>query len=91
MGPDLFDDICSVSGPMIWSRPEPGRVEKPVGKDLASARAVNEAVGKVFREEAVFRIDHYLGKETVQNSWRCASPMPCSSRSGTTPTSTTCS
>ncbi len=42
-------------------------LEKPIGKDLASARAINEAVGAVFDEDAIFRIDHYLGKETVQN------------------------
>lgn len=42
-------------------------LEKPIGKDLASAHEINEAVGAVFDEEAIFRIDHYLGKETVQN------------------------
>ena len=42
-------------------------LEKPIGKDLASARAINDAVGAVFEEDAIFRIDHYLGKETVQN------------------------
>ncbi len=42
-------------------------LEKPIGKDLASARDINDAVGSVFEEEAIFRIDHYLGKETVQN------------------------
>ncbi|MEO0320824.1 MAG: glucose-6-phosphate dehydrogenase, partial [Pseudomonadota bacterium] len=42
-------------------------LEKPIGTDLASARAVNDAVGAVFDEDAIFRIDHYLGKETVQN------------------------
>ena len=42
-------------------------LEKPIGTDLESARAINEAVGAVFEEEAIFRIDHYLGKETVQN------------------------
>ncbi|MBI1392646.1 MAG: glucose-6-phosphate dehydrogenase [Alphaproteobacteria bacterium] len=42
-------------------------LEKPIGNDLASARDINEAVGKVFDEDAIFRIDHYLGKETVQN------------------------
>ncbi len=42
-------------------------IEKPVGFDLASAAAINAAVGKVFAEERTFRIDHYLGKETVQN------------------------
>ncbi|MFZ5852648.1 MAG: glucose-6-phosphate dehydrogenase [Actinomycetota bacterium] len=42
-------------------------VEKPFGHDLASARELNRIVGEVFPPEAVFRIDHYLGKETVQN------------------------
>ena len=42
-------------------------IEKPVGHDLASASAINAAVGSVFAEERIFRIDHYLGKETVQN------------------------
>ncbi|MCI0466166.1 MAG: glucose-6-phosphate dehydrogenase [Beijerinckiaceae bacterium] len=42
-------------------------VEKPIGKDGASARIINDAIGAVFPEEQIFRIDHYLGKETVQN------------------------
>ncbi|MHB0953802.1 MAG: glucose-6-phosphate dehydrogenase [Allorhizobium sp.] len=42
-------------------------VEKPIGRDLASAQALNDTIGKVFKEEQIFRIDHYLGKETVQN------------------------
>ncbi len=42
-------------------------LEKPIGNDLASARAINDAVGAVFAEDSIFRIDHYLGKETVQN------------------------
>ncbi len=42
-------------------------LEKPIGRDLQSARAVNDAVGAAFDEDAIFRIDHYLGKETVQN------------------------
>lgn len=42
-------------------------VEKPFGEDLESAEKLNQEVLKVFRERAVFRIDHYLGKETVQN------------------------
>ncbi len=42
-------------------------LEKPLGKDGESARAVNDAVAEVFDESQVFRIDHYLGKETVQN------------------------
>lgn len=42
-------------------------VEKPLGRDLASARTLNHALGKVFDERALFRIDHFLGKEAVQN------------------------
>ncbi len=42
-------------------------LEKPIGHDLQSARDVNEQVGAVFAEHQIFRIDHYLGKETVQN------------------------
>jgi len=42
-------------------------LEKPVGKDLDSAREINNAVGACFDEDQIYRIDHYLGKETVQN------------------------
>ncbi len=42
-------------------------VEKPFGKDLDSARALNRLLGKCFEERQIYRIDHYLGKETVQN------------------------
>ncbi len=42
-------------------------IEKPIGHDLASAKAINEGVGAVFDEHRIYRIDHYLGKETVQN------------------------
>ncbi|PWW01352.1 glucose-6-phosphate 1-dehydrogenase [Hoeflea marina] len=42
-------------------------VEKPIGRDLASAKALNNTIGSVFAEDQIFRIDHYLGKETVQN------------------------
>ena len=47
-----------------WSRVI---VEKPFGRDLESARALNEELAHVFRERQIFRIDHYLGKETTQN------------------------
>ncbi len=47
-----------------WSRVV---IEKPFGHDLDSARDLNAVVNKVFPEDTVFRIDHYLGKETVQN------------------------
>jgi glucose-6-phosphate 1-dehydrogenase len=42
-------------------------VEKPFGRDLATARALNTEISRVFDESQVFRIDHYLGKQTVQN------------------------
>ena len=42
-------------------------VEKPFGRDLASARELNQVLRSVFPEESIFRIDHYLGKEAVQN------------------------
>jgi glucose-6-phosphate 1-dehydrogenase len=42
-------------------------IEKPVGRDLASAREINAVTGRMFDESQIFRIDHYLGKETVQN------------------------
>jgi glucose-6-phosphate 1-dehydrogenase len=42
-------------------------LEKPLGRDLAGARAINDEVGAIFGEHQIFRIDHYLGKETVQN------------------------
>lgn len=42
-------------------------VEKPIGHDLESARQINAALAEVFDESQIFRIDHYLGKETVQN------------------------
>jgi glucose-6-phosphate 1-dehydrogenase len=47
-----------------WSRIV---VEKPFGRDLASARALNESIAAAFQEHQVYRIDHYLGKDTVQN------------------------
>jgi glucose-6-phosphate 1-dehydrogenase len=42
-------------------------IEKPFGTDLATSRALNDSIHKVFREDQIYRIDHYLGKETVQN------------------------
>ena len=42
-------------------------MEKPIGFDLPSSREVNDAIGALFKEDRIFRVDHYLGKETVQN------------------------
>lgn len=52
-------DCCSVRTRVV--------VEKPIGHDLQSSRVINNALGEVYRESELFRIDHYLGKETVQN------------------------
>jgi glucose-6-phosphate 1-dehydrogenase len=68
VGPDLFHEICGRIGQHGLVTPTTRVViEKPIGKDGASASALNEVVGAVFREDQIFRIDHYLGKETVQN------------------------
>ncbi len=66
--PSLFGPIASALG-RVGIAGETCRIamEKPIGTDLASSRAVNAEVGAVFAEDRVFRIDHYLGKETVQN------------------------
>ena len=52
-------------------------VEKPFGRDLGTAHALNDTVHKNFEESQVYRIDHYLGKETVQNllAFRFANPL----------------
>jgi glucose-6-phosphate 1-dehydrogenase len=68
VGPELFGTICSQIGNHGLATPEARIViEKPIGHDLESAMAVNDAVGSVFDESQIYRIDHYLGKETVQN------------------------
>ncbi len=66
--PDLFGEICRrlALGGLVTDQSRVV-VEKPIGKSLASARILNEAIGAVFAETQIFRIDHYLGKETVQN------------------------
>ncbi|MCY0905263.1 glucose-6-phosphate dehydrogenase [Arthrobacter sp. H14-L1] len=70
--PKAFELVCrqlSVHG-LAQARNDAWRrvvIEKPFGHDLASARALNEIVESVFPPDSVFRIDHYLGKETVQN------------------------
>ncbi|HEY6095293.1 MAG TPA: glucose-6-phosphate dehydrogenase [Gallionellaceae bacterium] len=52
-------------------------VEKPLGNDLASFHEINDALGRILEERQIFRIDHYLGKETVQNifAMRFANPI----------------
>ena len=69
--PEFFAGIVENLGAQGLAKPEKGRtaivIEKPFGHDLDSARELNHQVNAVFSESQVFRIDHYLGKETVQN------------------------
>jgi len=70
--PDAFPVIAVNLGRAGLARPAPGSwtrivVEKPFGRDLQSARTLNEQLHAFFDESQIFRIDHYLGKETVQN------------------------
>ena len=66
--PALFVPIAQRLGETGLATPTSRIVlEKPIGRDLASSRAINDGVGAVFDEQRTFRIDHYLGKETVQN------------------------
>lgn len=66
--PYLFPQICAQLGAVGLNTPRIRVVlEKPLGHDLASAQEINRVVRSVFKEEQAFRIDHYLGKPSVQN------------------------
>jgi glucose-6-phosphate 1-dehydrogenase len=69
--PEYFADIIEQLGGHGMAKPPKGKVhviiEKPFGHDLESARKLLDEVNQVFAEDQIFRIDHYLGKETVQN------------------------
>ena len=66
--PHLFTQICEQLGAVGLNHSKVRVVlEKPLGQDLASAQEINKVVRSVFREEQAFRIDHYLGKPSVQN------------------------
>jgi glucose-6-phosphate 1-dehydrogenase len=68
VGPEIFAPLTERLGRHgLASQGSRVVVEKPIGHDGASARAINDAIGTVFDERQIFRIDHYLGKETVQN------------------------
>jgi len=77
VSPTLFGDIASrLKTHGLITRDTRIIVEKPIGRDLESANALNDTIGSVFREDQIFRIDHYLGKETVQNlSTMCRSQL----------------
>ena len=66
--PGLFTTFCEQIAASGLNRPNMRVVlEKPLGQDLASNRAINASVRRVFAERQIFRIDHYLGKPSVQN------------------------
>jgi len=66
--PSIYIDIAkNLSESEIAHKQSRIVLEKPIGKDAASAAEVNDGVGTYFDEERIYRIDHYLGKETVQN------------------------
>lgn len=66
--PSLFAPICdNLSSADCLTGDCRIVLEKPIGEDLASSEKVNETVGRYFPEGSIYRIDHYLGKETVQN------------------------
>lgn len=74
VAPEFFEPIANAFDVAGLARPKDGDntwtrviVEKPFGTDLASARELNRKLQSVFRESQLYRIDHYLGKETVQN------------------------
>ena len=65
--PSMFPTVIEHLGSSGCARDARVIVEKPFGRDLASAQSLNQTIHTVFDESAVFRIDHYLGKEAVQN------------------------
>jgi glucose-6-phosphate 1-dehydrogenase len=65
--PSLFGEVVSRLGASGCSRGAHVVVEKPLGRDLQSAQSLNRSLAQVFEESRIFRIDHYLGKEPVQN------------------------
>ncbi|RQH09815.1 glucose-6-phosphate dehydrogenase [Paraburkholderia dinghuensis] len=66
-GPSLFVPICQALASVGLNSGARIVLEKPLGYDLKSSNAINDAVGEIFAEEQIYRIDHYLGKEPVQN------------------------
>ncbi|MDP3853409.1 glucose-6-phosphate dehydrogenase [Phenylobacterium sp.] len=68
LSPSIYGRVCAALAAAGLATPQTRIVlEKPIGRDLASSKVINGAVAEVFAEESIFRIDHYLGKETVQN------------------------
>jgi glucose-6-phosphate 1-dehydrogenase len=68
ISPSLFETVCDgLAGEGLLTSNSRIIVEKPIGYDLASSKEINEKLIRHFDESQIYRIDHYLGKETVQN------------------------
>ncbi|WP_395673805.1 glucose-6-phosphate dehydrogenase [Phenylobacterium sp.] len=68
LSPSLYGRVCvALAAAGLATKESRIVLEKPIGRDLESSQLINVAVGAVFDEARIFRIDHYLGKETVQN------------------------
>lgn len=69
LSPYLFEDTIRNLGRMLRNYTNPRKIviEKPFGFDLASAQRLNEVLSRYFVEEEIYRIDHFLGKDTIQN------------------------
>ena len=68
VGPSLFSATCDgLAAAGLLNERSRIAVEKPLGRDLESSRTINDKLGSLFTEQQIYRIDHYLGKETVQN------------------------
>ncbi|MEO8339682.1 MAG: glucose-6-phosphate dehydrogenase, partial [Nitrospirota bacterium] len=65
--PSLFESVIQGLGSADLARHARVIVEKPFGRDLASARELNKVAQSVFPEDSIFRIDHFLGKEAIMN------------------------
>ena len=65
--PSLFETVIKGLGAAELAENARVIVEKPFGRDLASARALNRVARSVFPEDSIFRIDHFLGKEAIMN------------------------
>ena len=71
VSPELYPELSNDLGAAGFAKEDGGFrrliIEKPFGHDLATAQALNEVLHKNWREDQIYRIDHYLGKDTVQN------------------------
>lgn len=67
--PHTFENIIKILGEVLKEFPNKRKIviEKPFGRDLYTARSLNKLIKNYFKEEEIYRIDHFLGKETVQN------------------------